>query len=227
MADSPEGIQIDWQQGTVRVSSSYSVKVQINEPGVDYAMEDAHTSFGFEVPIPASVTDPATLAAFLVELHATIKDGVKLATLNELDVAFTTTGDGIVRPVLTVPGIPVASPAPTAPAQVAVEPSVQQQPVAPVAAPVTPTAPAGGGAAQGAPAVGGGTVLVDFGFGELEYYDNRPKKLSGAYKPNAADFKSKLAIPANNNQPHAVWLAFPNGGANHEMVNALAQYGLA
>ncbi len=222
MGETPEGIEIDWQAGTIRVSSSYALKVPLE--GVDYAMEDAHTSFSYEVPIPAGVTDPATLASALVELHATIKDGVKLATMNELDVAFTTTGDGIVRPVITVPGIPVASPVPAAPAQPPVEPSVtaDQQPVAPVVVPVTPTAPVAGGA----PAVGGGTVVADFGFGELTYYDNRPKKLAGQYKPNAADFKSKDAVPANNGQPHAVWLSFPNGGANHEMVNAATAYGL-
>ena len=218
MGVTPEGIVIDWQAGTVRVSSSYSIKLQIDQPGADYAMEDAHTSFGYEVPIPAGVTDPATLASALVELHATIKDGVKLATMNELDVAFTTTGDGIVRPVITVPGIPVASPVPAAPTTPQVEPSpvtIEQQPVAPVPVPVTPTAP-----------VAGGDVTADFGFGELVYYDNRPKKAAGQYKPNAADFKSKDSIPANNNQQHAVWLTFPNGGANHEMVNAATQYGL-
>ncbi len=224
MGETPEGITIDWQAGTVRVSSSYSLKVKVG-PADGYNMEDAHTSFSYEVPIPAGVTDPATLAATLVELHATIKDGVKLATMNELDVAFTTTGDGIVRPVITVPGIPVASPVPTAPTTPQVEPSpvtIEQQPVAPVAVPVTPTAPVAGGA----PAVGGGTVMADFGFGELTYYDNRPKKAAGQYKPNAADFKSKDSIPQNNNQQHAVWLTFPNGGANHEMVNAATQYGL-
>ena len=221
MGETPEGITIDWQAGTVRVSSSYSLKVKVG-PADGYNMEDAHTSFSYEIPIPAGVTDPATLASALVELHATIKDGVKLATMNELDVAFTTTGDGIVRPVITVPGIPVASPVPTAPAQPVVEaPVAQEQPIAP-AVPVTPAPPVAGGA----PAVGGGTVVADFGFGELTYYDNRPKKAAGQYKPNAADFKSKDPVVANNGQQHAVWLTFPNGGANHEMVNAATAYGL-
>ena len=218
MGETPEGIEIDWQAGTVRVSSSYSLKIQLEN--VDFGMEDAHTSFSYEVPIPASVTDPATLAAALVELHATIKDGVKLATMNELDVAFNTTGDGIVRPVITVPGIPVASPVPTAPATVPVEAPVTPQPVAPAVPVATPPA------AGGEPAVGGGTVVANFGFGELTYYDNRPKKAAGQYKPNAADFKSKDPVAGNNNQPHAVWLAFPNGGPNHEMVTAATQYGL-
>jgi hypothetical protein len=204
---STEGIAINWQEGTVRVSASYSLKAKVQ--GTDYNMEDAHTSFSFEVPIPASVEDPATLAAALVELHAMLKDGVKLATLNELDVAFTQTGDGIVRPVITVQEIPVAAPAPTAAVQPAVEPA--PQPIAPVPA----TAPAGDG-----------VVVANFGFGEMEYYDNRPKKQSGVYKPNAADFKSKNAVPANNNQPHAVWLTFPNGGANHETQTAAREYGL-
>jgi len=220
MGDTPEGIEFDWQAGTVRVSASYSLKVQLE--GADYGMEDEHTSFSFEVPIPAGVTDPATLATALVEMHATIKDGVKLATMNELDVAFTTTGDGIIRPVITVPGIPVASQVPAAPAQPTVEAPVAQQPVAPVA-PVTPAPPVAGGVT---PAVGGGTVVADFGFGELVYYDNRPKKSAGQYKPNAADFKSKDPVPANNNQQHAVWLTFPNGGVNHEMQNAATAYGL-
>ncbi len=229
MGETPEGITIDWQAGTVRVSSGYSLKVKVG-PADGYNMEDAHTSFSYEVPIPAGVTDPATLAATLVELHATIKDGVKLATMNELDVAFTTTGDGIVRPVITVPGIPVASPVPTAPVQPPVEaPVAQEQPVAPVV-PVTPAPPVAGGLpteriGSGAPVVSG-TVVADFGFGELVYYDNRPKKAAGQYKPNAADFKSKDSIPQNNNQQHAVWLSFPNGGANHEMVNAATAYGL-
>lgn len=222
MGETPEGIQIDWQAGTVRVSSSYALKLQVE--GAEYGMEDAHTSFSYEIPIPAGVTDPATLASVLVELHATIKDGVKLATMNELDVAFTTTGDGIVRPVITVPGIPVASPAPAAPATPTVEPTVAQQPVAPVA-PAAPAAPVAGGEPV-APVVPGGTVVADFGFGELTYYDNRPKKAAGQYKPNAADFKSKDAVPANNGQQHAVWLTFPNGGVNHEMQNAATAYGL-
>jgi hypothetical protein len=204
----PEGIEINWQEGTVRVSASYSFKKGLE----DYSSEDAHTSFGFEVPIPAGVEDAATLASAIVELHATIKDGAKLATLNELDMAHITTGDGVIRPVVTVQEIPVAAPVPTAPAPTAVEP-VPPQPVAPVA-PVQP-APAGGG-----------TVVADFGFGEREYYDNRPKKAAQQYKPNAADFKSKDPVPENSNQNHAVWLTFPNGGANAEMQAAAAQYGL-
>ena len=211
---SAEGIDIDWQAGTVRVSASYSHKHKVGGPD-SYDMEDSHTSFGFEVPIPAGVEDAATLATVLVELHASIKDGVKLATLQELDVAHITTGDGVVLPVTTVQEIPVVAPAPTAPATTpAVEPMVPQ-PVAPVVQPVQP-----------APAAGGGTIVADFGFGEVEYYDNRPKKASGAYKPNAADFKSKDSLPENGDQQHAVWLTFPNGGANHEMQAAAQAYGL-
>lgn len=217
MADTPTGIVIDWQAGTVRVSASYALKVQLEN--VDFGMEDAHTSFSYEIPIPASVTDAATLALVLVDLHSTIKDGAKLATMSELDVAHLTTDDGVIRPVITVPGIPVASLVPAAPAPTVVE-SPTQQPVAPAvpavqAAPVVPATPAGGG-----------NIIADFGFGELEYYDNRPKKVAGQYKPNAADFKSLHPVPGNNNQQHAVWLTFPNGGANQEMVNAAQAYGL-
>lgn len=222
---SAEGIVIDWQAGTVRVSASYSHKHKVGGPD-SYDMEDSHTSFGFEVPIPAGVEDAASLASMLVELHATIKDGVKLATLQELDVAHITTGDGVVLPITTVQEIPVVAPAPTAPASLEAPPGqgensppavqpVAPQPVAPVVQPVQPAA-----------AAGGGTIVADFGFGEVEYYDNRPKKAAGQYKPNAADFKSKDSLPANNNQQHAVWLTFPNGGANHEMQAAAQAYGL-
>ena len=219
---SSEGIVLNLSEGTVRVSASYGVK--IGKP--DYSSEDAHTSFSLELPLPADATDAASLARALVEVHAMLKDGAKLATLNELDQGFYTTGDGILRPsVFGGEQIPVASAPATPPSIVPV--ATVEPAVAPVAAataaelnPVTGQVEAAAPAAA-APA---GQVYGDFGKGAQNYYDNRAKKASGQWKPNASDFSSVNALP--DGQRHSVWINGPQGNPNSAVAAAMTQYGI-
>lgn len=218
---SSEGIVLNMSEGTIRVSASYGVK--LGKP--DYSSEDAHTSFSLELPLPADATDAASLARALVEVHALLKDGAKLATLNELDQGFYTTGDGILRPsVFGGEQIPVASAPVTAPVAVAAAPV--EQAVAPVAVPtaaeVNPvTAQVEPVAAVAAPA---GQVHADFGEGAQLYYDNRTKKASGQWKPNASDFSS--VTPKADGQRHSVWIHGPQGNPNSAVAAAMQQYGI-
>ncbi len=218
---SSEGIVLNLVEGTVRVSASYGVK--LGKP--DYSSEDAHTSFSLELPLPADVTEAGDLARALVEVHALLKDGAKLATLNELDQGFYTTGDGILRPsVFGGEQIPVASAPVTAPPVVAAAPV--EQAVAPVvpatAAELNPVT----GAVEATPAVAApaGQVYGDFGKGVQMYYDNREKKSSGQWKPNASDFSSVNAQP--DGQRHSVWINGPQGNPNSAVAAAMTQWGI-
>jgi hypothetical protein len=218
---SSEGIVLDLSEGTIRVSASYGLK--LGKP--DYSSEDAHTSFSLELPLPADASDVAGLARALVEVHASLRDGAKLATLNELDQGFYTTGDGVLRPsVFGGEQIPVASAPATPPSVVAAAPVEQAvAPVAPATAaelnPVT-------GAVEASPSVTApaGQVYGDFGKGVQMYYDNREKKSSGQWKPNASDFSSVNAMP--DGQRHSVWINGPQGNPNSAVAAAMSQWGI-
>lgn len=218
---SSEGIVLDLSEGTIRVSASYGVK--LGKP--DYSSEDAHTSFSVELPLPADASDLAGLTRALVEAHALLKDGAKLATLNELDQGFYTTGDGILRPsIFGGEQIPVASAPAPAPPVVAAAPV--EQAVAPVAVPTAAEVNPITGAVEATPSVAApvGQVYGDFGKGVQMYYDNRAKKSSGQWKPNASDFSSVNALP--DGQRHSVWINGPQGNPNSAVAAAMTQWGI-
>ena len=67
-------------------------------------------------------------------------------------------------------------------------------------------------------------VYGDFGEGAQMYYDNRTKKASGQWKPNASDFSS--VTPKADGQRHSVWINGPQGNPNSAVAAAMQQYGI-
>lgn len=189
---------IETDGAVLRVSSSYAIKV----PGaVPYSSEDAHYSFSVEQPIEDGISLD-DLIEQAKDLAGQLETGVKLSVFSSLDVAFTDV-DGTLRPVLDA-GVPTAQP------KAAPAPRAQ-----------------GGPTSGNVPRVDRSadpTVVADFGKGQTNYLDNRPKKAAGTFKPGAADFRSVDKI--NDGKYHSVWITAQGGAVNQATVDAMAAAGI-
>ena len=67
------------------------------------------------------------------------------------------------------------------------------------------------------------TFKADFGEGEREYYDCRPLKEDGTYKPRAADFRSTQKY---GDDYHSIWIEGKNGRVQRWVVEALEDAGV-
>lgn len=194
---------IETDGAVLRVSSSYAIK----KPGsVPYSSEDAHYSFSVEQPLEDGISLDQ-LVAQAKDLAEQLELGVKLSVFSSLDVPFTDI-DGTLRPVFDG-GVPTAAPT-AAPA-----PKAQGGPTS--------------GNVPRADRTGDPKVTADFGKGQAQYLDNRPKKASGAFKPGAADFRSVEKIGATKDGApayHSVWITSQGGGINQATVDAMAAAGI-
>jgi hypothetical protein len=188
---------IELDGATLRISASYGLKVPGAQP---YSSEDAHYSFSIEQPLDDGLTLDQVIEQ-ASDLASALETGVKLQGFSALSVAFEEV-DGTLRPVFETANIPTAAP------------KAAGRPASGNRAPQQRTAPTSDRA----------TVTVDFGLGVNEYLDNRPLKAGGEFKAGAADFRSAEKI--RDGGYHSVWLAQKGGGANQEVVAALAAAGI-
>jgi len=200
---------IEIKDGTLRVSATYSLKVPVNDGG--YAMQDAGMSMTVEQTV--GDTDTARVAKDALSLYEQLIGGCKLAVFGQLGVDFDTTNDGVMKPKVTETpkssGGGRSNAARTGGGNRSGSGGQRQ---------------GSGGGRQFAPAKAAGRELPVVTFGGGAYYDQRPLKLDGTYKPGAADFKS-VQKRADGTQAQ-VWLFDKNGNLNEEVADQLDEAGI-
>jgi len=181
---------------TLRVSFSYGIKVNRG----NFQSENANVSFSVEEPLTPLATNE-DIVRRASDLESLLEGGVKLATFTSLNLAFSEK-DGVLSPVLDVSAIPVAA-----------------------AAPAQQRGGYSGGQNQAPSKISTAPkVSADLGKGLIEYYDARPLKEAGEYKPNAADFRS--VSKQGDGTFDSVWLYQKDGTPNTTEINLATAAGL-
>lgn len=193
---------------TLRVSVSYGMKVPVE--GVEYASQDAHISYSIEDEIPNNLTKEQQ-AKQAEDLRRTLESGVKLAVFSALDVGFQDDG-GVLRPVVTVQEIPHRAAPPPRPA-----------PSAPQAAPQTGSDGSGG---RDLP-----VVTFDYfrNGSAIQFYDQRPLKLSGKFNERAPDFLSVKEFKQRDGsmKPIPIWITGRDGSINERTKELMDSAGVS
>jgi hypothetical protein len=184
------------ENGQAKLWTSYSLKVPANPDGFN----SHESSVGIEMTFPIGKATPAELLSELEAIEQQVFNHLKFSVGAELGVEMVTGRDGITLPVVQV------------------KPKVAGTPVAPA------PAPAGGGGGQPRGADTGDLPTFQAALdqtGVHTWIDLRPLKVSGKFKPNAADFRD-----ADNNK-HQVWLKDKQGQVKQDVAAALTAAGVS
>jgi len=187
-------------EGTVaKVAVGYSLKV----PGdADYSSEDAYAGYTVEYDISGKTFDEVQeeLEAIQAQLHT----NAKLAAFAQLGVEFTTSPSGVIQPVIKT--------RPKAPKTGGYRPQAQGN------------GSGGGGQYPRTPPKVANSDKPIVKLGGIPYYDQRPAKESGTYKPGAADFKSVNKIDDRFLQH---WIIAKDGSYDEQTTALLDEAGVA
>jgi hypothetical protein len=177
--------------GTVRISAAYG----ITKPGeVPYSSENIRIAIDIEDDMSQEAAET---------LLASLTQQVKIAVIAEAGLSASTDENGVISPVFTARSQGAATPAAS---------TVEAQ------ATVTPITEAPSAQAPAPQAQGGGAKDMTWDGRPVVVYDNRGKKASGEYKPNAADFRLKFKDVGEEAPDDVkfkpVWINNTNGSVN-------------
>jgi hypothetical protein len=193
----------------LRVSASFGAKVPFDPANTFNGNQDASASYSVEEEVPDVMND-TQIAARLQALYGQLDKGVKLAVAAALDISFRD-DNGVIRidPVV-VPTVPH-----TTPPQVATQPATQYR-------------QQGGGGGQRPRVDMSGVPRIWLDYFEngnpIEFFDQRPLKAQGQYKPRAADFRSVAKFKTAQGEDYLpLWITAQDGSPVKKTADLLAK----
>lgn len=193
-----------------------TVRYQLKVPGeADFSMKGTEIEITEEVP---EGTDTGEVAAHLISV-------TKLATFASLGVGFHEDADGVLQPVIEARDVPTFNPKGR---------SQRSQRTSGSNAAAGSTSGVAAGATTAAPKADRSELdvveLDYFDNGEpIAFYDQRPLKADGTYKPNAADFASVDRFDLRGDgrtRSIPLWITGKDGDVNEDVVDLLSGAGL-
>jgi len=192
-------MSVTLENGKLTVSASYGITKNLG----DYSSEKLSQSIALEFDVEGDSAQ--ILAAGQAQQDVLVKS-VKLAVMAELGIEGKTDDNGTLVPVIGAPAAVAATPIAAAPSYGG-------------------GAPVPGGSQQFKPKAdisANPRFAADLdGTGAKLWIDLRPTKASGAFSPNAADFRDA------EDSKHQVWLSDKSGAVKASVAEALTAAGVA